>query len=205
MYNSKNLNPYIYCYQNPVIYEDPNGKQNYSLILGGLERLISNTAAAGLGSAHATGSAYSVGLADLVRLTEPPKTFSRSELISYYAGRAIADIAMIIQGGNIANTGGTMALATGLETGGGGAVVGAGVAIYGGGVGLTGTVDLGQSLASLMSLGADPSKGTGSSSNTSTQPEYKTAKPGVSGKEGAKDVPSWAKGNKPFLWCESGL
>ncbi|SDG36968.1 SpvB/TcaC N-terminal domain-containing protein [Epilithonimonas hungarica] len=29
VYNSGNLNPYIYCYQNPVIYVDPNGKQSY--------------------------------------------------------------------------------------------------------------------------------------------------------------------------------
>lgn len=27
MYNSGNLNPYIYCYQSPVLYVDPNGKQ----------------------------------------------------------------------------------------------------------------------------------------------------------------------------------
>ncbi|MDR1876887.1 MAG: RHS repeat-associated core domain-containing protein [Flavobacteriaceae bacterium] len=27
VYNSGNLNPYIYCYQNPVRYIDPNGKQ----------------------------------------------------------------------------------------------------------------------------------------------------------------------------------
>lgn len=150
IYNNKNLNPYIYCYQNPVIYEDPNGKQNYSVILGGLGRLISNTAAAGLGSVHATASAYSWGLGDLSGLTEPPKTFSRSELISYYAGRAMADIAMIVEGGNIAGTGGGIALT------GGGVLVGAGVAIYGGGVGVTGTVDLGQSLATLMSMGVNP-------------------------------------------------
>lgn len=29
VYNSGNLNPYIYCYQNPVKYIDPNGKQSY--------------------------------------------------------------------------------------------------------------------------------------------------------------------------------
>jgi len=27
VYNNGNLNPYLYCYQNPVIYVDPNGKQ----------------------------------------------------------------------------------------------------------------------------------------------------------------------------------
>jgi len=27
VYNSGNLNPYIYTYQNPIIYVDPNGKQ----------------------------------------------------------------------------------------------------------------------------------------------------------------------------------
>lgn len=28
VYNNGNLNPYIYCYQNPIKYVDPNGKQN---------------------------------------------------------------------------------------------------------------------------------------------------------------------------------
>ena len=32
---------------------------------------------------------------------------------------------------------------------------------------------------------------------------YKKPKPGISGKEGAKDSPSWAKGKRPFKW-ESG-
>ena len=27
IYNAKNLNPYGYCYQNPIRYRDPNGKQ----------------------------------------------------------------------------------------------------------------------------------------------------------------------------------
>ena len=30
-----NLNPYIYTYQNPIFYIDPNGKQSYSFILKG--------------------------------------------------------------------------------------------------------------------------------------------------------------------------
>ncbi len=29
-------------------------------------------------------------------------------------------------------------------------------------------------------------------------PEFKKPKSGISAKEGAKDVPSWSKGNKPF-------
>jgi len=29
VFNSGNLNAYIYCYQNPIIYVDPNGKQGY--------------------------------------------------------------------------------------------------------------------------------------------------------------------------------
>jgi hypothetical protein len=34
IYNSGNLNPYIYCYQNPIKYIDPNGKQaNASILL----------------------------------------------------------------------------------------------------------------------------------------------------------------------------
>ena len=34
VFYSGNLNPYIYCYQNPVIYIDPNGKQTLSPALG---------------------------------------------------------------------------------------------------------------------------------------------------------------------------
>jgi RHS repeat-associated protein len=30
VYNSGNLNPYIYCYQSPIVYYDPNGKQVHS-------------------------------------------------------------------------------------------------------------------------------------------------------------------------------
>ncbi|MDR6545181.1 hypothetical protein J2810_001223 [Chryseobacterium rhizosphaerae] len=35
VYNSKNLSPYIYCYQNPVLLTDPNGKQAQAALLGG--------------------------------------------------------------------------------------------------------------------------------------------------------------------------
>ena len=43
MYNSGNLNTYGYCYQNPVLYVDPNGKQNVAgaligaVVGGGIE------------------------------------------------------------------------------------------------------------------------------------------------------------------------
>lgn len=167
VFHNGNLSPYIYCYQNPIVYQDPNGKQNYSVILGRLGRLISNTAAAALGSTHATASAYSVGLGDLFKITEPPKTFSRSELISYYAGRAIADIAMIVEGSSISGTGGTIALTTGAESGGIGVLVGGVVAVYGGGVSVTVTVDLGQSLVKLMSMGIDPENTSSSSPSES--------------------------------------
>ncbi|MFD1602133.1 SpvB/TcaC N-terminal domain-containing protein [Flavobacterium artemisiae] len=36
VYNNGNLNPYIYCYQNPILYVDPNGKQAVAgAIIGG--------------------------------------------------------------------------------------------------------------------------------------------------------------------------
>ena len=31
VYNQGNLNPYIYCYQNPIKYIDPNGKQTLAI------------------------------------------------------------------------------------------------------------------------------------------------------------------------------
>ncbi|WP_185116306.1 SpvB/TcaC N-terminal domain-containing protein [Chryseobacterium sp. Leaf201] len=43
VFNQGNLNPYIYCYQNPVLYMDPNGKQNVAgavlgaVAFGGIE------------------------------------------------------------------------------------------------------------------------------------------------------------------------
>lgn len=39
VYNAGNLNPYIYCYQNPVIYVDPDGKQSkfWTRTLGGVQ------------------------------------------------------------------------------------------------------------------------------------------------------------------------
>ena len=36
VYHWGNLNPYIYCYQNPVIYVDPNGKQSMAGALRGV-------------------------------------------------------------------------------------------------------------------------------------------------------------------------
>jgi hypothetical protein len=40
VYNSRNLNPYVYCYQNPVILIDPDGKQIVSRIIGYLNGLL---------------------------------------------------------------------------------------------------------------------------------------------------------------------
>ena len=37
VYNSFNLNTYGYCYQNPIILIDPNGKQVWTRILGGVK------------------------------------------------------------------------------------------------------------------------------------------------------------------------
>ncbi|GEN67720.1 hypothetical protein CRH01_22880 [Chryseobacterium rhizosphaerae] len=156
IYNPGNLNPYIYTYNSPVIYVDPNGKQNYSVILGNLKKIATHSTAAVLGAEHAVASAFSLGLGDLLNLTEPPKGMPKEYLISYYVGRAIADIGMINTGGNIAASGGTVAATTGLETVGVGAVAGGGTAAYGGGVALAGVVDLKQSLTMLMSLGINP-------------------------------------------------
>ncbi|WP_312286937.1 hypothetical protein [Chryseobacterium gleum] len=39
IYTSENNNPYIYCYQNPIVYYDPNGKQSkfWTRTLGGVQ------------------------------------------------------------------------------------------------------------------------------------------------------------------------
>ena len=155
VFNPMNLNTYGYTYQNPILYIDPNGKQNYFAIKQKAEKLITHSSAAGLGASHAVASAFSLGLGDLFNLTEPPKGMTKEYLISYYAGRAIADIAMILKGGEIASTGGSVALATGAETAGVGVIVGGGTAAYGGGVALTGSVDLAQSIVELGNLGID--------------------------------------------------
>jgi hypothetical protein len=45
--------------------------------------------------------------------------------------------------------------------------------------------------------------GEGGSDNSSSPedatPQYKKPKPGLSGKEGAKDVPEWARGQRPLV------
>ncbi len=35
VYNAGNLNPYIYCYQSPAKYVDPNGKQTVAQLASG--------------------------------------------------------------------------------------------------------------------------------------------------------------------------
>ncbi|SNA73652.1 hypothetical protein [Flavobacterium psychrophilum] len=40
MYNSKNLNVYGYCYQSPVLYIDPNGKQVHFLVLAAVGGMV---------------------------------------------------------------------------------------------------------------------------------------------------------------------
>ena len=37
VYNSFNLNTNVYCYQSPIILIDPNGKQVWTRILGGVK------------------------------------------------------------------------------------------------------------------------------------------------------------------------
>ena len=40
VFNQSNLNPYIYCYQNPVLLVDPNGKQNKAPFFSNVTREI---------------------------------------------------------------------------------------------------------------------------------------------------------------------
>ncbi|QRA41339.1 SpvB/TcaC N-terminal domain-containing protein [Chryseobacterium cucumeris] len=64
-----NLNPFIYTYQNPIVYVDPNGKQNYSSVISGkfsglgkaiddgVREVASQVTTRGLGAAQMVGGA----------------------------------------------------------------------------------------------------------------------------------------------------
>jgi len=158
VFNHFNHNTYGYCYQNPILFVDPNGKQStYQWIVNNANKYITNTAAASLGAADATASALSLGLGDLFGVTDHSDQFKNNlgALISYYIGRALADIAMIASGDGIAASGAGTALA-GCGTGPGAVVISTGGLIttgYGSGVALTGTYDLSQTLAILLQMG----------------------------------------------------
>ena len=65
VYNSGNLNPYIYCYQNPIVYVDPNGKQNYSTVISGkfsaLGRAIDDGIRNALNSVYNASKNFAIG------------------------------------------------------------------------------------------------------------------------------------------------
>ena len=98
-----------------------------------------------------------------------------------------------IAAGSIAIT--EASLGTSIEITGPGFLFGTGMALHGAAV----AGNASRNLAS--GNGLIKSEGTGGGS--SSQPKYKKPKSGVSGKEGAKDVPDWVRGEKPFV-KESG-
>ncbi len=127
--------------------------------------------------------------------------------VSYNAGRGMGILhnsAMVVTGAAAVGTSlGTLATAAG----GGGTLAAAGGGLLTLGaqgvgalrLGVAGAVSLELGSISITSINATTgqttySKGSGGGKG---QPQYKRTKPGQSGKEAAKDVPSWAKGNRP--------
>ena len=129
-----------------------------------------------------------------------PNKFGSNRNIAQ-AGQLVGDIASVITGtGEMMLGFGGEAFGVVLDATGVGAIAGvpigvasAGVIAHGGAVISVATSNMIQDRVNQTN---DEMHGT-SSGNGSSQ-TYKKPKSGVSGKEGAKDVPSWAKGEKPY-------
>ena len=96
-----------------------------------------------------------------------------------------------IAAGSVSLTAGT--LGASIEISGPAFLFGAGMALHGVAV----TSNAARNLATGNGIINSESRSNGGGSSSS-QPKYKRSKPGVSGKEGAKDIPDWARGERPF-------
>ncbi len=186
------LNLYVYCYGNPVRYFDPNGTSAKDVMVG-----------IGL----ALDDSLSDGTAQWIvhLLTDSNHDYAYESEYDYYLGRVIGDILAVAIGTGESIAGilkivKAISAGTAITVGSGGVAAVGGVAIAVGSV-TVGAVELSYG-ATVIVLAASNLGDDWNNLQSARKQEYKKPTTG-SAKEKAKDVPSWAKGNAPYV-NESG-
>lgn len=205
---TQSWNIYSYVQNNPTMLIDPTGMfGDEPGIFAALTKKVAETGAAikagiersanfAAGVSDAASNAWTLGLSGALA-PPPPGVASTSE---YQAGRFVTDQGMMALGmveAYLGTKGGeALSLAPSGQVAVAGQTLSAGMVIHGFGMSMTAAND---ALGSQGGSGSQPGEGG------SGQPEvrYKDPKPGLSGKEGAKGAPSWAKGERPRVG-ESG-
>ncbi len=120
--------------------------------------------------------------------------FSRASEVGQRFGDMLAVTTGFIEsaGGYIIGSGGGLLTLTGA-----GAVVGVPAAAVGGALAAHGSITVVTALHNLTKVEDNADAGHNHKSKGGSSDSYKKPKKGISGKEGAKDVPSWAKGERP--------
>jgi len=184
--------PYAYCLNNPLLFVDENGMWPS---LGGIKKQVKEAVNTGL--SFVSGAVYAVADNAAGGYTSVRELGKYSSARAYNLGQDVGDIASVGIGAVEMVSGATKVVA-----GVAGAPETAGATLVGSAVGAIEAVH-----GAFMAAGGinnfssqkgrvDESNNSSSSSSSNT-PEYKKPKSG-SGKEKASDIPSWAKGNKPY-------
>ena len=199
-FNPQSMNRYAYAYNNPFRYNDPTGHSGDCI--GGYDSTTGNCLALpDFGFPWSLWNGWIQSWGTAVEVAQPvtnwfmaprdPTCLAGSAGIGTLVGGMAGGIIGGAGGGASGAFGGTMA-APGVGTIPGGLAGGAAGFGYGTALGALAGGTFGRALGTVACMGGGPGGGG-----------HKSPKPGVSGKEGAKDVPSWAKGQRPRVG-ESG-